>query len=90
VPRDTSGRLLAPTTLVDDAHAQGLVVHPWTFRPENAFLPADFRRGSDPSAWGDWWAELELFYALGVDGVFADAPDLAVAAREDVAVRRAS
>jgi glycerophosphoryl diester phosphodiesterase len=90
VPRDASGRLLAPTTLVDDAHAAGLVVHPWTFRPENAFLPAELRRGTDPAAWGNWAAELELFFALGVDGVFADAPDLAVAVREDAGLRRAS
>jgi glycerophosphoryl diester phosphodiesterase len=27
-----------PTTLVADAHAAGLKVHPWTFRAENFFL----------------------------------------------------
>ncbi len=90
VPRDATGRLLTPTSLVGDAHRAGLVVHTWTFRPENAFLPADFRSGTDPAAWGDWRSELELFYALGVDGVFADAPDLAVAARTEATARRAS
>ncbi|MCF2533106.1 glycerophosphodiester phosphodiesterase [Yinghuangia soli] len=81
VPRDAAGRLLAPTALVADAHRAGLVVHAWTFRAENQFLPADFRIGSDPNARGDITAEYELFYGLGVDGVFADHPDTAVAAR---------
>jgi glycerophosphoryl diester phosphodiesterase len=92
VPRDGDGRLLAPTSLVADAHAAGLAVHPYTFRPENAFLPEDLRQG-DPSspvyggARGDAPAELELFYALGVDAVFADNPDTAVAVRRKVSGR---
>jgi glycerophosphoryl diester phosphodiesterase len=72
---------LEPTSLVDDAHRAGLVVHPYTFRPENAFLPAGLRAGDDPAARGDQPAELALFYRLGVDGVFADNPDTAVAVR---------
>ncbi|GAB7048782.1 glycerophosphodiester phosphodiesterase [Catenuloplanes indicus JCM 9534] len=81
VPRDASGKLLAPTAVVRDAHRLGMVVHAWTFRAENQFLPADFRIGTDPNARGDITAEYELFYSLGVDGVFADHPDTAVAAR---------
>ncbi|MDR7279542.1 glycerophosphoryl diester phosphodiesterase [Catenuloplanes atrovinosus] len=81
VPRDASGKLLTPTTLVRDAHRLGLVVHAWTFRAENQFLPADFRIGADPNARGDIIAEYELFYSLGLDGVFSDHPDTAVAAR---------
>lgn len=89
VPRDAEGRLLEPTSLVDDAHSAGLVVHPWTFRNENVFLPADFRVGdpSDPDflrQHGDAEAELRLFFGLGVDGVFADFPDTAVAVRNDL------
>ena len=86
VPRDAEARLQPPTGLVRDAHAAGLVVHPFTFRPENTFLPADFRQG-DPASpeydrtRGDQPAELALFYRLGVDGVFADNPDTAVAVR---------
>ena len=34
-----------PTTLVRDAHRVGLLLHPFTFRPENNFLAADFRVG---------------------------------------------
>ncbi|MFC8847788.1 MULTISPECIES: glycerophosphodiester phosphodiesterase [unclassified Micromonospora] len=81
VPRDAAGKLLAPTTLIRDAHRLKLVVHAWTFRAENQFLPADFRIGADPNARGDITAEYELFYGLGLDGVFADQPDTAVAAR---------
>ncbi|WP_202513190.1 glycerophosphodiester phosphodiesterase [Streptomyces sp. SID3343] len=81
VPRDAAGKLLAPTTVIRDAHRAGLIVHAWTFRAENQFLPADFRIGTDPNARGDITAEYELFYGLGLDGVFADQPDTAVAAR---------
>ncbi|WP_240943967.1 glycerophosphodiester phosphodiesterase [Micromonospora thermarum] len=81
VPRDAAGKLLAPTTLVRDAHREKLIVHAWTFRAENQFLPADFRVGTDPNARGDIQAEFELFYGLGLDGVFTDHPDTAVAAR---------
>src|SRR5919109_4396838 len=41
VPRDAAGNLQEPTTLIRDAHRAGLKVHPWTFRRENDFLPAD-------------------------------------------------
>jgi glycerophosphoryl diester phosphodiesterase len=89
VPRTVSNRLLAPTTLVRDAHRAGLVLHPWTFRRENSFLPEDFRQGNPASplylaAPGNLPGELELFYELGVDGVFSDNPDVAVAVRSKV------
>ncbi|MEU5788044.1 glycerophosphodiester phosphodiesterase [Micromonospora purpureochromogenes] len=87
VPRDATGKLRAPTTVVRDAHRERLVVHAWTFRAENQFLPADFRIGADPNARGDITAEYELFYGLGLDGVFADQPDTAVAARAGLAAR---
>ena len=44
-------------------------------------LPADFRIGADPNARGDIFAEFALYYRLGIDGVFSDHPDTAVAAR---------
>jgi len=83
VPRDAAGRLLAPTTLVRDAHRAGLAVVPYTFRNENTFLPADFRIGTDPAAYGNAFAEYELFFRLGVDGLFSDNGDTAVEARDE-------
>jgi glycerophosphoryl diester phosphodiesterase len=93
VPRDSAGNLLEPTSLVRDAHGEGLVVHPWTFRRENNFLPLDFRQGNPASpeflrAPGDLPAELRLFFRLGVDGVFSDNADVAVATRHRVFGRR--
>jgi len=82
IPRDAEGRLTRPTTLVADAHRAGLVVHPYTFRAENYFLPADFRRGSDPRAHGDLVGEICAFLRAGVDGVFSDFTPPAVAARD--------
>ena len=81
VPRDEADASLPATRFVADAHAAGLLVHPYTFRRENSFLPAELRRGEDPAAPGDLAAELRQFFALGVDGVFSDFPDVAVGAR---------
>ncbi|HEX2338139.1 MAG TPA: glycerophosphodiester phosphodiesterase [Hyphomicrobiaceae bacterium] len=65
--------LLAPSTLVKDAHDLGLFVHTWTFRNEPRRLAADFK--------GDPMLEYKMFYALGIDGVFSDFADTAVKAR---------
>jgi glycerophosphoryl diester phosphodiesterase len=81
VPRDEAGASLAPTRFVEDAHRANLQVHPYTFRRENSFLPAELRAGDDPAAPGDLEAELRQFFSLGVDGVFADFPEAAVLAR---------
>lgn len=80
IPRDAAGRSLPPSRLVADAHAAGLAVHPWTFRAENMFLPAELRRGDAPAAHGDVVAEMRAFVAAGVDGLFSDFPRLAVEA----------
>ncbi len=63
-----------PTGLVDEAHAAGLFVHVYTFRSEPEQL--------GPAADGDPQREVERFFELGVDGVFADYPDVAFAARD--------
>ena len=73
VPRDSSGRSLESTDLVSRAHAAGLQVHPWTFRSENWFLPAELRRGAHTEK-GDFSPEYAQFFGLGVDGVFSDHP----------------
>ena len=81
IPRDAEGRSLPASHLVADAHAAGLKVHPYTFRPENVFLPKELRHGDDPKAYGDDAAEFDLFFKAGVDGLFADVPAHASAAR---------
>jgi glycerophosphoryl diester phosphodiesterase len=80
VPRDAGGRSLPPTRLVADAHAAGLVVHPWTFRAENMFLAAELRSGDAGGSHGRLAEELAQFLAAGVDGLFSDYPAAAVAA----------
>ncbi|MFI8436431.1 glycerophosphodiester phosphodiesterase [Streptomyces sp. NPDC079020] len=85
IPKDASGRLTSPTSLVKDAHAQGLVLHPYTMRNENSFLPADFRRGTDPSAYGDAFGAFRAYFATGIDGIFSDNPDTALLAAADFA-----
>lgn len=86
-PRDDKGKLRKPTTLVADAHKVGLLVHPWTFRNENKFLPSELRCGKpdEPCAagyYGDAVEEYKLFFEQGVDGVFSESPDTALLARD--------
>ncbi|HEY4225145.1 MAG TPA: glycerophosphodiester phosphodiesterase family protein [Pseudolysinimonas sp.] len=69
------------TDLVARAHEHGLSVFTWTLRPENRFLAPGHRIGGGAADWGDWRREFELILSTGVDGVFADHPDLTVAAR---------
>ncbi len=83
ITRDSVGALRSPTRLVDDAHNAGLLVHAYTFRDENVFLPTDLRIGADPVARGKAAEEYALFFAAGVDGVFTDSPDTAHAARAE-------
>lgn len=81
IARDPQGKLLPAASFVADAHAAGLVVHPWTFRTENAFLPADYRQGKGAGTLGDGKAEIERFLRTGIDGFFTDQADIGVAAR---------
>lgn len=83
ISRTADGGLGEPTSFVEDAHAAGLEVTPWTFRAANAFLPTDHRTGTDPAAHGRMADEVTKFFEAGVDGVFCDQPDICVAARED-------
>ncbi|WP_328486451.1 glycerophosphodiester phosphodiesterase [Streptomyces zaomyceticus] len=87
IPKDASGRLGDPTTLVRDAHAQGLILHPYTHRNENSFLPADFRRGTDPTAYGDSFGALKRYLETGIDGIFSDNPDTALLGAADFTAR---
>lgn len=76
-PRTPDGELAPPTGLVRSAQSLGLVVHPWTFRAENPFLPPALRRGNAPHEHGDAGAEVRAFVEAGIDGLFTDHPDIA-------------
>ncbi|MYX40346.1 glycerophosphodiester phosphodiesterase, partial [Streptomyces sp. SID89] len=83
VPKDADGNLGAPSTLVRDAHAAGLLLHPYTVRPENPFLPPKLRKGAAKDAYGDVFSLYRTYFATGIDGVFTDTADLGLLARED-------
>lgn len=72
---DADATSVSPTTLVADAHKAGLFVHPFTFRNEARRLAADYNK--------DGKNEYAIYYKLGVDGVFTDFTDTAIAARAD-------
>jgi len=74
----------AATTLVADAHAAGLRVHPWTYRAENQFVRPAFRKGTDPKAHGDVAGEIRAALGQGIDGFFTDFPQIGVETRNAV------
>ena len=78
IPRTATGALGEPTRLVDQAHRAGLAVQLWTFRAERRFRPTGT----------DFPTELNRFAALGIQGLFADHPDQAVAALRKPALNR--
>ena len=78
--KDAAGNTLGTTDLVERAHAAGLEVFTWTLRAENKFLSRNFWRGSAQRDYGDWLSEFRLILDSGVDGVFADQPDLVLEA----------
>lgn len=93
IPRRADGRLGSPTTLVDDAHDADLVVHPYTFRAENTFLPVDYQTSAAPAEYGRAIDEQITYLQAGLDGLFTDQADISVTARTEycahlTAVRR--
>jgi glycerophosphoryl diester phosphodiesterase len=88
IKRDLRARLAKTTKLVRRAHELGLVVHIWTMRSENNFLPTDLRTGRDKAAHGDAVSEYLAFFDAGVDGVFSDFTATAVLARQQWLERR--
>jgi glycerophosphoryl diester phosphodiesterase len=74
IPADKNNNEAPETTLIKEAHALGLKVHPYTFRSESKYLLSNYK--NDPEN------EYLRFYELGVDGLFTDFPDAAVKARK--------
>ncbi len=70
---DADRMLLPPSAVITNAHAQGLLVHPYTFRNEQRRLASDYK--------GNPVSEYLAFYEAGVDGLFSDFADSAVVAR---------
>ena len=70
---DADRKVLPASAVIANAHAQGLLVHPFTFRSEQRRLASDYR--------GNPVNEYLAFYELGVDGLFTDFADSAVVAR---------
>jgi glycerophosphoryl diester phosphodiesterase len=81
IPRNPDGSLGTPTALVPDAHAAGLVLHPYTFRAENTFLPTNLRVSTDPTGYGKAFDEQLAFMRAGIDGFFTDQADIGVLSR---------
>lgn len=72
-PGEATRKLLPAGNLIQRAHNAGLLVHTWTFRNEQKRLVSDYQ--------GNPVNEYLQFYRLGIDGVFSDFADTAVAAR---------
>ncbi|MFT3850855.1 MAG: glycerophosphodiester phosphodiesterase [Propionivibrio sp.] len=71
---ETDRVTITPSSVVKDAHAAGLFVHAYTFRNEADLLALDYD--------GNPKNEYKRFFELGVNGVFSDFPDTAVATRD--------
>jgi glycerophosphoryl diester phosphodiesterase len=83
IPRSADGTLGSPTSLVADARHAGLTVHPYTFRAENNFLPADYRTSAVLSDYGRAIDEQVTYLRTGTGGLFTDQPDIGVVARAE-------
>ena len=73
---DADKTLTAPTSLISDAHAAGLQVHPYTFRNEGLYLASDYN--------GDPTQEFKQFINLGVDAYFTDFPGTGDLVRDQI------
>ena len=69
------------TSLVADAHRAGLLVHEYTFRTEKGYYNVPYDAKGDPLK------EYLTHYRHGVDGVFSDAADTALYARDKLGDR---
>lgn len=76
VINDADRVTLAPTSLINDAHRQGLFVHAYTFRNEGRFLASNYNNNPE--------LEYRQFIQLGVDGYFTDFPGTGDLVRDQI------
>ena len=78
--RDAESLAMGAASLYE---AEGLILHPYTMRNENSFLPANFRKGTDANAYGDSFGAFKVYFDTGIDGIFTDNPDTGLLAHAD-------
>jgi len=73
---DSAGAFQTPSEVIRFAHDAGLLVHSWTFRPENSFLPAPLKtQGPDTTRHeAGSISEMQEYLKAGLDGFFTDDP----------------
>ncbi len=73
---DATGAFQVPSQVIRNAHDANLLVHAWTFRPENAFLPAPLKAAGPDSTRNPAGlvTEIQTYLRAGLDGVFTDDP----------------
>lgn len=73
---DSSGAFQTPSDVIRFAHEARLVVHSWTFRPENVFLPAPLKTAGTDSTRHEAGSisEIQKYLEAGLDGFFTDDP----------------
>jgi glycerophosphoryl diester phosphodiesterase len=76
VINDADKVTLAPSSLVSDAHKEGLLVHPYTFRNESRSLASNYNNNPE--------LEYRQFISLGVDGYFTDFPGTGDLVRDQI------
>jgi glycerophosphoryl diester phosphodiesterase len=74
---DGNGAFQTPSEVIRYAHEAKLIVHSWTFRPEDPFLPASLRTaGGTASTRNEAGSitEIQEYLKAGLDGFFTDDP----------------
>lgn len=74
---DAEEKIGPRTPVLADAHRVGLKVGTFTFRPENLFLPANFRFGDANARWAQgMYDDVIKYLTAGIDGFFTDDPKI--------------
>lgn len=68
------------TSFIKDAHSAGLKVHVWTFRKERDHFEKEY----ETRLYGTVEEEMKAYFELGIDGIFADQPDIGVSIKNSV------